>query len=162
TTLNYTYDANGNLTNDGVHSYTYDAENRLVKVDNGTTAQYWYDHENRRIKTTVGSTSKHYVWDGGQVLAYHNASIGSLLIDYIYAAGKLIAKDAGETPQFLLQDKLSVRLTVTNDRGGAGYGYFVGARQGHLPFGEELGNSSSGVDKHKFTSYEWDSETGTD
>ncbi|MBI3651310.1 MAG: hypothetical protein HY231_09855, partial [Acidobacteria bacterium] len=30
TTLNYVYDANGNVTSDGAHSYTYDAENRVV------------------------------------------------------------------------------------------------------------------------------------
>jgi len=34
----YQYDANGNLTNDAVHTYTYDAENRLVSVDGGATA----------------------------------------------------------------------------------------------------------------------------
>src|SRR5207302_1103544 len=34
-TANYTYDATGNVTNDGLHSYTYDAENRLVSVDSG-------------------------------------------------------------------------------------------------------------------------------
>ena len=28
----YSYDANGNLTDDGVHSYVYDTENRLVEV----------------------------------------------------------------------------------------------------------------------------------
>ena len=33
-----TYDAAGNITNDGLHTYTYDAENRLIKVDNGTVA----------------------------------------------------------------------------------------------------------------------------
>ncbi len=123
---------------------------------------YWYDHQNRRIKTTVGSTSTHYIWTGGQVLAEHNAANGNRIIDYIYAGGKLIAKDDGETPQYLLQDKLSIRATVTFDRSGAGYyGYTFSSRQGHLPFGEELGNSGT-VDKHQFTSYERDAETATD
>lgn len=27
-----TYDAAGNVTNDGSHSYTYDAENRIIRV----------------------------------------------------------------------------------------------------------------------------------
>jgi YD repeat-containing protein len=48
-TVNYTYDANGNVTNDGVHTYQYDAANRLVTVDSGSTATYKYDQQNRRV-----------------------------------------------------------------------------------------------------------------
>jgi hypothetical protein len=35
--------------NDTVHSYTYDAEGNITKVDGGSTAQYVYDLFNRRI-----------------------------------------------------------------------------------------------------------------
>jgi YD repeat-containing protein len=33
----YSYDAAGNVLNDGSHSYTYDAENRIISVDGGAT-----------------------------------------------------------------------------------------------------------------------------
>jgi hypothetical protein len=33
----YSYDAYGNLTSDGVKTYTYDAENRLVSVSDGAS-----------------------------------------------------------------------------------------------------------------------------
>ena len=33
----FTYDADGNLTNDGTFSYTWDAENRLITVENWRT-----------------------------------------------------------------------------------------------------------------------------
>ena len=46
----YSYDAAGNLLNDGTHAYTYDAENRLVSVDNGNTATYTYDSDGNRIE----------------------------------------------------------------------------------------------------------------
>ncbi|GAC1672000.1 MAG: hypothetical protein NVS9B4_27170 [Candidatus Acidiferrum sp.] len=36
----YSYDAAGNVINDGSHSYTYDAESHIIKVDNGATATY--------------------------------------------------------------------------------------------------------------------------
>src|SRR5207244_3742196 len=45
---NYSYDANGNVTNDGNHTYTYDSENRLVSVDGGSIASYAYDNHNSR------------------------------------------------------------------------------------------------------------------
>jgi YD repeat-containing protein len=46
----YSYDAAGNLFNDGVHHYKYDAENRIIQVDNGTTATYVYDADGYRVQ----------------------------------------------------------------------------------------------------------------
>src|SRR5205823_944409 len=84
----YTYDANGNVTNDGSHSYSYDSENRLVYVDVGATASYAYDHANQRYKATVGSAVTHYLWRDGQVIAEHNGSTGAVLVNYIYGNGR--------------------------------------------------------------------------
>jgi YD repeat-containing protein len=76
-TANYAYDAAGNVTNDGVHTYTYDAANRVVSVDGGAAAQYSYDHQNRRVKKVAGGATTHYVWEGGQVIAEHDgAAVG--------------------------------------------------------------------------------------
>ncbi len=153
-TSSYTYDAAGNVTNDGVHSYSYDSENRLVSVDGGTTASYAYDQEDRRYKKTVGTSTTHYVWEVGEVLAEHNGSSGAVLVEYVYWGRRAIAKVGGATTNVLLSDRLSVRLVL--EAGGN-----VVGRQGHLPYGEDFGES--GVqDKHHFTSYERDSETGTD
>src|SRR3989442_3039239 len=49
-TTNYLYDAAGNVTSDGVHTYTYDVENRIASLDGGSTAQYAYDVSNQRYK----------------------------------------------------------------------------------------------------------------
>jgi RHS repeat-associated protein len=153
-TVNYTYDAAGNVTSDGVHSFTYDAENRVVSVDGGTTATYSYDHANRRVKKVVGSTTTHYVWEGGQVIAEHNGSTGAVITEYIIAGGRMIAREGGGRV-FFLYDRLSVRATITDGQGG------IQGRQSHLPFGEELVATGT-TDKHRFTSYERDGETGTD
>jgi RHS repeat-associated protein len=152
-TVNYTYDAAGNVTSDGVHSYTYDSENRLVSVDGGSTAQYSYDDLNQRYKKTVGSTVTHYIWEDGKVLGEYNGSTGALQVNYWYA-GERLFKKTGVITQVFLRDRLSVRLALS-DIG------VVAGRQGHLPFGEEF--AESGIqDKHHFTSYETDPETGLD
>src|SRR6185295_1656530 len=109
-TLNYSYDAAGNVTNDGVRAYAYDSENRIVSVDGGSTASYAYDQQNRRYKKTVGSTVTHYVWEGSQVLSEHNGSTGAVLIDYVYSGSRMIAKVASGSTQYFLSDRLSVRL----------------------------------------------------
>ncbi len=55
------YDPDGNLTNDGRWSYTWDAENRLVKVESLETApagsrrrlEFMYDNQSRRIVSRI-------------------------------------------------------------------------------------------------------------
>jgi RHS repeat-associated protein len=153
-TVNYVYDAAGNVTNDGVHTYQYDSENRIVSVDGGSTASYAYDHQNRRYKKTIGSTVTHYVWQGSQVLAEHNGSTGAVLIDYVYSGGRMIAKVESASTKYFLSDRLSVRLSLDTS------GNVIG-RQGHLPFGEDFAESGT-QEKHHFTSYERDGESGTD
>ena len=56
-----TYDNAGNLTDDGVYKYVYDAWNRLVEVtrrpdDTTTVAAYAYDGKNRRTKKVVSNS----------------------------------------------------------------------------------------------------------
>lgn len=152
-TSNYSYDANGNTTNDGIHSYTYDSENRVMTVDNGA-AVYAYDHQNRRYKKTVGTSVTHYLWEGNQVVGEYNGSTGAMLVQYSYAGRRMIAKTANGTTQYFLSDRLSPRL-VLSDVG------VVAGRQSHLPFGEDFGESGS-QEKHHFTSYERDAESALD
>lgn len=52
--LGATYDASGNLLNDGNHTYAYDAENRITQVDGGTTATRGASSEDqRKYKITI-------------------------------------------------------------------------------------------------------------
>jgi len=152
-TVNYTYDANGSVTNDGVHTYAYDSENRLVSVDGGTTASYGYDQQNRRYKKTVGSTVTHYVWESSHVLGEYNGGSGALQMAYWYV-GERLYKKTGTTTQAFLSSIFSMRLTLSDIGAVAG-------RQSHLPFGEDFAESGTQQKQH-FTSYERDSEIATD
>jgi RHS repeat-associated protein len=73
------YDDDGNMTEYGSWTYTWDAENRIVKAVNGTTRlEFIYDALSRRVakKLYQGNTlSKHerYVYDGMKLLASYNA-----------------------------------------------------------------------------------------
>ena len=63
-TVNFQYDANGNLTNDGARSFYYDAENRLTNVMVAGQYQtvFAYDGLGRRRMMT------NYTWQGGSWL----------------------------------------------------------------------------------------------
>ena len=80
---NLVYDADGNLTNDGIFSYSYDAENRLVAayplspVVGSLAVLNRYDHKHRRVQkivkqydgTTWGTIEAHtFVWDGNNIV----------------------------------------------------------------------------------------------
>jgi RHS repeat-associated protein len=60
-TLNFLYDANGNLTNDGVRAFSYDAENQLTNITaaNAWRTEFQYDGLNRR------RVRREYTWTGG-------------------------------------------------------------------------------------------------
>jgi RHS repeat-associated protein len=159
-TKNYVYDAAGNVTNDGTHTYAYDAENRLVTVDGGSTGQYFYDYENRRVKKVVGSSSTHCTWEGSQVLCEYNAATGAQIIDYVYCGSRLLAEGPGSTiggnspVTYPKSDRISVRMLLDK------FGTLVGL-QAHLPFGADFAESGA-QEKHHFTSYYRDGEVGLD
>jgi len=170
TPSNYLYDAVGNVTNDGVHSYSYDAENRLVKVDNGATASYNYDGQNRRVTKIIGSAWTHYIWEGAHVIAEHDGTtaystnptyqVASARSDYVFSGARMIwnrqrpSSTGSWTASYYLNDRLSVRVVL--DSAGN-----VTGRQAHLPFGEDFAETGT-QEKHHFTTYERDSEAGVD
>jgi RHS repeat-associated protein len=80
----YSYDAAGNLLNDTFHSYTYDAENRIISVDNGATT-YIYDADGQRVEKNTGGATLDYNYDReGRVLIYNPPNSTQ---SEVYAAG---------------------------------------------------------------------------
>ena len=56
---NLTYDLNGNLTNDGVNTYSWNARNQLASI-NGGTYSFQYDASGRR----VANSGTAFLYDG--------------------------------------------------------------------------------------------------
>ena len=98
---NFSYDADGNLTNDGRNAYVYDGENRLVSVtplnpQSGTRAiESAYDHRSRRIRKVVKlfdgavwqvAETHTFVWDGWNIVFEQIAFAGntSSLVEYFW------------------------------------------------------------------------------
>jgi RHS repeat-associated protein len=76
-TTAYAYDANGNLTFDGVKTYTYDIENRLVKaVAGGTTTNVVYDPLGRLFEYNQASNTRRFVTDGDAIIGEGDGNNG--------------------------------------------------------------------------------------
>ncbi|MGH9739305.1 MAG: RHS repeat-associated core domain-containing protein [Candidatus Acidiferrales bacterium] len=163
----YQYDAAGNLTWDGVHTYYYDAEDRIIQVDGtkGTcstaTACYLYDAQGRRTQKIIGSNNMGYTYDlSGRVNSEWcepcNGWSGGAG-DFVYLGGKLIAEYADGTVYFTQTDHLgSTRILTGYPTPG------VAACYDYYPFGEIISCGATGDQSQKFTDYLRDSETNLD
>lgn len=150
------YDANGNLIHDGPsnsNTYTFDAENRMVKsVVGTTTTNYSYDGSNLRV--VKDSTA--YIYSGAKVIAEYasGAAPTSPSKEYIYSGSRLVTSVASGILTYHHGDHLSNRLET--DANGNVVRTFC-----NLPFGD-IWYENTGTDKWKFTTFERDSETSFD
>ena len=165
------YDAVGNLLNDGAHSYTYNAENKISKVDNVNA--YVYDGEGQRVRKFIGENLRFVYGLAGELLMEFNGATGTLTKEYIYGTSGLLATIEptavnSNGTRYTTSDRLGSPRVVTNS------GAAVVSRHDYKPFGEELGagvggrttgmgfpGTSDGV-RQKFTGKERDTETGLD
>lgn len=134
-----THDANGNLTYDGVRTFSFNAVNQLTTVAaSGLTVNYSYDSLNRRTAKLANSIVTNYLHDGSldrEIAEYDGA--GNLLRRYIYGSGldELLAfvpvlSGINQPVQFVHADGLGSSIAITDVAGA------VLERYAHGPYGE--------------------------
>jgi RHS repeat-associated protein len=155
------YDAAGNLLNDGLSNYSYDAENRIITL-NGIPA-YIYDGDGNRVQKSVGSGKLYWYGMGADVLDESDAS-GNITDEYVFFNGSRIARQhiASACPNpnvvsdYYLSDHLGSSRVVTDSSGN------VLDDSDFYPFGGERSIVGSSGNTYKFTGKERDSETSLD
>ncbi len=151
----WSYDAEGNLLNDTIHSYTYDAENRIISVDGGATT-YVYDAEGRRARKTVGGVAWDYLYDlAGHQLAEVGTG-GAWDRQEVYAGGRHLATYVPAATNFHNADWLGTERVWTNLAG-----QIAGTCQS-LPFGDGQVCSASDPSPMHFTGKQRDTESNLD
>lgn len=152
-TAGYSYDANGNMTNDYQNAIEYDGENRLVSdADGSGTANYVYQASGHRVVKTLGGNTTVYIFNGNQLIAeYVNATLSK---EYIYLGSRLVTSVAGNVTLYFLPDRTSNR--VLSDINGN-----IEGQQGTYPFGEVWYTSGASTE-FVFTSYQRDAESNND
>jgi RHS repeat-associated protein len=151
----YTHDFNGNLTSDGVKTYVWDAEDRLVAVQQGGSpiAAFAYDGQGRRRQKSAGGVTRSYLYDGARIIEERLSSGPSVL--YVDGPGidqHLATQERGGATRYFTSDHLGSIAAVTD-----GTGAVVLARA-YDPWGNlSSGASASG---YAFTGREWDAESG--
>jgi RHS repeat-associated protein len=159
--MSFSYDAAGNLTSDGIHSYTYDAEGNVLLVDGGAQ-QFVYDALNRRIRMQGNGYVNEYVYDyAGRRISTWNPSTNSGIEGRIYWGGALAAFRAIDgTTYFDHQDWLGAERLRTNYAGTAVSTY------ASLPWGDgfaaNLPGNDGDQDQQHFALLEHDTESNTE
>ena len=149
-----TYDAAGNLTNDGGQVFTYDATGQQATASySGYALNQNYDGNGLRVKKVDGGATTYYLRSnvlGGQVIAELNSS-GQFQRGYVYSGSEVVAVQQSSAVYWVHQDPLSKSKRVTNSSGA------VVSTIELDPFGGNTNrNNNDAFQPRKFTSYERD------
>jgi RHS repeat-associated protein len=160
TVSSYTYDAAGNVLNDGVNigcgsnGYTWNAEEQMTCAAGAT---YTYDGDGVRVEKTGGDSTPTLYWGAG-TLAESNTS-GTLTSEYIYLNGKRIARRDISTGNvyYYFADELGSSSVLATAAGA------VENESDYYPFGGESVITQNLTNQHyKFEGKERDPESGLD
>lgn len=149
------YDSNGNLTNDGTNTYTWNARNQLMQIAQGNTVEmsYAYDALGRRISKAVqGGTPTQYLYDTDNIVqetqgSSINAILTGLEIDERFARSDV----TGRT--YFLTDALNSTIALTDPTGA------IREQYSYDPYGNvTLSDTTTGfTNPYQYTGREADS-----
>jgi RHS repeat-associated protein len=150
-----THDPAGNITNDGAHSYAYDAENRLISVDGGAFT-FVYDVDGKRTAKVWSSDREEYLYDlAGHPVTWLDGS-GSWTFGEIYAGDRHLATYSGGETTFLHSDWTGTPRVRTVVNGDAVQNCW------NLPFGDGANCTGSWWGNSTFGDYNHDNESNTE
>ncbi len=155
----YTYDKNGNmLTRPDGAQFTWDYSNRLTKVvlpNGGGTVTFQYDPFGRRIQKAGPLGTTNYLYDGTNIIAEVD-SAGNILARF--ALGPLIDEPlsqfrSGATTYY--QAEGSGSITSMADSSAT-----IAATYSYDSYGNLSASTGTIVNPYRYTSREFDAETG--
>jgi len=157
--LDYNDDGDVTYMNDGGPEYDlqYDRLHNLTSFNNhggAALAQFSYDGDGMRVvKTTPQRTVVYHYDKEGRVISETNTN-GSLISNFVYANGKMVARLEPSARYFYHTDPAGTPLAMTDASGTVVW------RADYLPFGEENLISGTWANDYKFVGKEMDKETG--
>ena len=146
--VTYQYDADGNLIQQGATSYTYNDENRVITVSDGTNLwKYTYDALGNRIAATENGVTSRFVIDPiglGNVVGQYN-SAGNLIAHYDHGFGLLSRTDANSGTAYYTFYAIGNTSELTSARGA------VTNRYAYDPFGVSISQSTTALNPFQFS-----------
>ena len=150
----YTWDANGNLLNDGSKDYVYDQANRLTNISaNGLAWSATYNGDGARLRQVTNGMPTTYTLDLAaplvQVLMMQDASGKTA---YLYGVTR-IGEQQPSGWAYHLSDALGSVRQLVDDAAQ------VTLARGYMPYGEELWSLGDGSSAYGYTGEDWNVTT---
>jgi RHS repeat-associated protein len=141
-----TYDANGNLTNDGTNTYAWDERNRLVGMSGSPSgaAGFAYDPFGRRVSKTFGGATTQFQYDGDRVVQEIQSAVGNVLRNMGFSR----SDSAGNVT--FLGDLLGSTIALANDAGA------VATEYSYQPFGAAVASGAPSTNPYQFAFHQND------
>lgn len=144
----YQYDLNGNMISDGQRTIDYDTDNMPVSVTNdGVTTTFTYDGAGARVKKITSTGTIIYI---GKLYECKDGTCSK----YIFAGSQRIALKTATDVLYYHQDHLGSSRVVTDSAGNKVEEAY------YLPFGATMTDTGAVSVSHKYTSQEYDPESG--
>jgi RHS repeat-associated protein len=136
------YDANGNLLNDGTRAYTWDARNRLTGITG--VASFTYDGIGRRQSTTINGRTVAYLNDGSDPV--QEQSGGAALANILTGLGidERFTRTEGATASTYLTDALGSSVALADGTGTISTSY------GYDPYGNTSATGSANDNSYQY------------
>lgn len=150
--IDYQYDLNGNLVNDGERVISWNQDNMPTRIEkDGKIVEFFYDADGRKIAKKIGENKTVYVNQYYQLSA-SNSQLSP--VKYYFAGNRRIAQST-EILICFHQDQLgSTILTTDSDSQPKGEILI------YFPYGNTTSNQPSAISNYLFTDQELDQETG--
>ena len=158
-TRNFTYDANGNLLNDGKYTYSWTKGSLLEKVTgDGLEAVYTYDASGIRTSKKVNGITTEYLTAGGSVLSEKKNGVWQ---HYLYdGSGQLMAIRYKGADYYYIRDGLMSITGLVDANGTAVVNYRYDSWGMLTGITGSMAGTLGKDNPYRFKGYYYDEETG--
>lgn len=155
TTINLTYDNNGNTLTEGLATYTYDLRNNLTAFSkSGVTATYGFNGLGQRTVKTTGGVTNYFLYDESANLIGEYDQSGSVISEHIYLNGVPVGLIKANTLYYVHTDQTGTPRSITNNANS-----IVWKWNNTDPFGGNLPNVSTVTYNKRFPGQYFDNES---
>jgi len=144
-----TYDFNGNLTDDGTNTYTWDARNRLISIGGPVAASFIYDAAGRRARKTIDGVGTDFVHDGLNPVQERTGSTTTNLLTGL-GVDEYFRREGSTDAALFLTDAVGSTVALVDNSGGIPTTYT------YEPFGRSDITGSPTSNPYDFTGRERD------
>ncbi len=110
------YDADGNLTNDGTLTYTWNGRNQLTALSGAHSASFTYDALGRRESATIDGTTTGYLYDGLNPVQEQDSTATTNLLTGLNP-DEYFERSDGTTTRYFLTDAQNSTVALTDPSG---------------------------------------------